>query len=144
MPDDDLVALWEEHIRTELETRDVDGRMAAIVAQQIDWMLPGVPPTGRKVEIASIRSDASSQVSLEQPRTSAVRSMRERGYYFTDPAVLADSPADQLPGGVRRIRANEVKFIKTFELIMTDAARCHVAEIDRTAEPGAPMGYHCR
>lgn len=111
MPDDDLVALWEAHIRTEFETRDVDGTMAAMVAQpyinhiptmtggvdhdqlkrfykyhfiganppdtagklisrtvgensrvdevlfsfthtsEIDWMLPGAPPTGRKVEI---------------------------------------------------------------------------------------------
>jgi carboxymethylenebutenolidase len=33
MPDDDLVALWEAHIRTEFETRDVDGTMAAMVAQ---------------------------------------------------------------------------------------------------------------
>jgi carboxymethylenebutenolidase len=133
MPDDDLVALWEEHIRTELKTRDVGGTMAAMVAQpyvnhtptmtggvghdqlkrfykyhfiganppdtamklisrtvgqnslvdealfsfthtsEIDWMLPRVPPTGRKVEISSIRSDASSRVSLKQPRTSAVR-----------------------------------------------------------------------
>jgi carboxymethylenebutenolidase len=33
MPDDDLVALWEAHTRTEFETRDVDGTMAGMVAQ---------------------------------------------------------------------------------------------------------------
>jgi carboxymethylenebutenolidase len=114
MPDDDLVALWEAHTRTEFETRDVDGTMAGMVAQpyvnhiptmtggvghdqlkrfykyhfiganppdtamklisrtvgenslvdeilfsfthtsEIDWMLPGVPPTGCKVEISLV------------------------------------------------------------------------------------------
>src|ERR1700740_1899666 len=49
--------------------------------------------------------------------------MREREQYFIDQAVLADGPADQLHGGIRRIRTNKVIFIKTFELIMTDAAR---------------------
>lgn len=111
MPGQDLVTLWEAHIRTEFETRDVDGTMATMVAQpyvnhiptmtggvghnqlkrfykyhfiganppdtamklisrtvgenslvdemlfsfthtsEIDWMLPGIPPTGRNVEI---------------------------------------------------------------------------------------------
>ena len=114
MPDHDLVALWEEHTRTEFETRDVDATMATMVeapyvnhiptlaggvghdelkrfykyhfiganppdtamklisrtvgasslvdemlfsfthSSEIDWMLPGVPPTGRKVEIALV------------------------------------------------------------------------------------------
>ena len=107
----DLVALWEEHTRTEFETRDVDATMATMVKEpyvnhiptmtggvghdqlkrfykyhfiganppdtslvpisrtvgadslvdemifsfthtsEIDWMLPGVAPTGRRVEI---------------------------------------------------------------------------------------------
>ncbi len=107
----DLVALWDEHVRTEFETRDVDATMATMVDQpyvnhiptmtggvghdhlkrfykyhfiggnppdtamqlisrtvgetslvdemlfsfthtsEIDWMLPGIAPTGRKVEI---------------------------------------------------------------------------------------------
>jgi carboxymethylenebutenolidase len=111
MPDHDLVALWEEHTRTEFETRDVDATMATMVNEPyvnhiptmaggvghdelkrfykyhfiganppdttftpisrtvgadslvdemlfsfthtsvIDWMLPGIAPTGRKVEI---------------------------------------------------------------------------------------------
>jgi len=111
MPDHDLVALWEAHIRTEFETRDVDATMATMVdhpyvnhvptmaggvghdelkrfykyhfiganppdtaitlisrtvgsdslvdevlfsfthTSEIDWMLPGIAPTGRKVEI---------------------------------------------------------------------------------------------
>ena len=111
MPDHDLVALWEAHIRTEFETRDVDATMATMVDQpyvnhiptmaggvghdelkrfykyhfiganppdtaitlvsrtvgadslvdevvfsfthtsEIDWMLPGIAPTGRKVEV---------------------------------------------------------------------------------------------
>ena len=111
MPKYDLVALWEEHCRTEFETRDVEATMATMVAtpylnhvptmiggvghdqvkrfykyhfiggnppdttltpvsrtvgedqvvdemifsfthtSQVDWMLPGVPPTGRRVEI---------------------------------------------------------------------------------------------
>lgn len=111
MPDHDLVALWEEHTRTEFETRDVDATMATMVDEpyvnhiptmaggvghdelkrfykyhfiganppdtgmslisrtvgtdslvdeilfsfthtsEIDWMLPGIAPTGRKVEI---------------------------------------------------------------------------------------------
>lgn len=111
MPGQDLVTLWEAHIRTEFETRDVDATMATMVAQpyvnhiptmtggvghdqlkrfykyhfiganppdtamklisrtvgenslvdemlfsfthtsEIDWMLPGIPPTGRNVEI---------------------------------------------------------------------------------------------
>jgi carboxymethylenebutenolidase len=111
MPDHDLVALWEEHTRTEFETRDVDATMATMVdapyvnhiptmtggvghdelkrfykyhfiganppdtsmtlisrtvgsdslvdevlfsfthTSEIDWMLPGIAPTGRKVEI---------------------------------------------------------------------------------------------
>jgi carboxymethylenebutenolidase len=111
MPDHDLVGLWEEHTRTEFETRDVDATMATMVDEpyvnhiptmaggvghdelkrfykyhfiganppdttitpisrtvgadslvdevlfsfthtsEIDWMLPGIAPTGRKVEI---------------------------------------------------------------------------------------------
>src|SRR5277367_248636 len=111
MPDHDLVALWEAHIRCEFETRDVDATMATMVAEpyvnhvptmtggvghdqlkrfyknhfipktpkdtrlvpisrtigtdrivdemlfcfthdiEIDWMLPGVAPSGRYVEI---------------------------------------------------------------------------------------------
>lgn len=111
MPGQDLVTLWEAHIRTEFETRDVDATMATMVAQpyvnhiptmtggvghnqlkrfykyhfiganppdtamklisrtvgenslvdemlfsfthtsEIDWMLPGIPPTGRNVEV---------------------------------------------------------------------------------------------
>jgi carboxymethylenebutenolidase len=111
MPDHDLVALWEQHTRTEFETRDVDATMATMVdapyvnhiptmaggvghdelkrfykyhfiganppdttlsmisrtvgatslvdemlfsfthTSEIDWMLPGIAPTGRKVEI---------------------------------------------------------------------------------------------
>ena len=111
MPVHDLVALWEEHTRTEFETRDVDATMATMVEEpyvnhiptmaggvghdelkrfykyhfiganppdtsialisrtvgtdslvdemlfsfthtsEIDWMLPGIAPTGRKVEI---------------------------------------------------------------------------------------------
>ncbi len=111
MPVQDLVALWEEHTRTEFETRDVDATMATMVDEpyvnhiptmaggvghdelkrfykyhfiganppdtriapisrtvgtdslvdemlfsfthtsEIDWMLPGIAPTGRKVEI---------------------------------------------------------------------------------------------
>jgi carboxymethylenebutenolidase len=114
MPGHDLVALWEEHTRTEFETRDVDATMATMVDQpyvnhiptmaggvghdelkrfykyhfiganppdtsmtlisrtvgtdslvdeflfsfthtsEIDWMLPGIAPTGRKVEIAMV------------------------------------------------------------------------------------------
>jgi len=109
--DSNLVALWEEHTRTEFETRDVDATMATMVEQpyvnhiptmaggvghdelkrfynyhfiganpsdtsmvpisrtvgvdrlvdellfsfthtsEIDWMLPGIAPTGRRVEI---------------------------------------------------------------------------------------------
>ncbi len=111
MPVHDLVALWEEHTRTEFEARDVDATMATMVDEpyvnhiptmaggvghdelkrfykyhfiganppdtriapisrtvgsgslvdeilfsfthtsEIDWMLPGIAPTGRKVEI---------------------------------------------------------------------------------------------
>ncbi len=111
MSDADLVALWEEHTRTEFETRDVDATMATMVAEpyvnhiptmaggvghdqlkrfykyhfiggnppdtsltpisrtvgadslvdemlfafthtsEVDWMLPGIAPTGRRVEI---------------------------------------------------------------------------------------------
>jgi carboxymethylenebutenolidase len=111
MPKHDLVALWEAHVRTEFETRDVDATMATMVAEpyvnhiptmtggvghdqlkrfykyhfiganppdtslvpisrtvgtssivdemlfsfthtsEIDWMLPGIAPTGHKVEI---------------------------------------------------------------------------------------------
>jgi carboxymethylenebutenolidase len=111
MPDYDLAALWEAHIRYEFETRDVDATMATMVAEpyvnhvptmtggvghdqlkrfykyhfigenppdtelvpisrtvgtdqvvdemlfkfthtsEIDWMLPGVKPTGKKVEV---------------------------------------------------------------------------------------------
>lgn len=114
MPDHDLVALWEEHTRTEFETRDVDATMSTMVDEpyvnhiptmaggvghdelkrfykyhfiganppdtrlvpisrtvgadslvdemlfsfthtsEIDWMLPGIAPTGRKVEIALV------------------------------------------------------------------------------------------
>ena len=111
MADRDLVALWEEHCRTEFETRDVDATMATMVGDpyvnhiptmtggvghdelkrfykyhfiggnppdttltpvsrtvgadqlvdemifafthtsEIDWMLPGIAPTGKRVEI---------------------------------------------------------------------------------------------
>lgn len=111
MADRDLVSLWDAHIRTEFETRDVDGTMATMVSEpyvnhiptmtggvghdqlkrfykyhfiganppdtamklisrtvgenslvdevlfsfthtsEIDWMLPGIAPTGRRVEI---------------------------------------------------------------------------------------------
>jgi carboxymethylenebutenolidase len=111
MPKHDLVALWEAHVRTEFETRDVDATMATMVEEpyvnhiptmtggvghdqlkrfykyhfiganppdtslvpisrtvgtssivdemlfsfthtsEIDWMLPGIAPTGRKVEV---------------------------------------------------------------------------------------------
>jgi carboxymethylenebutenolidase len=111
MPGHDLVALWEEHTRTEFETRDVDATMATMVDEpyvnhiptmaggvghdelkrfykyhfiganpadtrivpisrtvgtdslvdemvfsfthtsEIDWMLPDIAPTGRKVDI---------------------------------------------------------------------------------------------
>lgn len=111
MADHDLVALWEAHVSTEFETRDVDATMATMVdapyvnhiptmaggvghdelkrfykyhfiganppdtamalisrtvgadslvdemlfsfthTSEIDWMLPGIPPTGRKVEV---------------------------------------------------------------------------------------------
>jgi carboxymethylenebutenolidase len=111
MPKHDLVALWEAHVRTEFETRDVDATMATMVedpyvnhiptmtggvghdqlkrfykyhfiganppdtslvpisrtvgtssivdemlfsfthTSEIDWMLPGIAPTGRKVEV---------------------------------------------------------------------------------------------
>ncbi len=111
MADHDLAALWEEHCRSEFETRDVDATMASMVddpyvnhvptmtggvgheqlkrfyrhhfigenpedtrlvpisrtvgadsvvdevlfcfthTREIDWMLPGIPPTGRPVEI---------------------------------------------------------------------------------------------
>ncbi len=114
MPDYDLAALWEAHIRYEFETRDVDATMATMVAEpyvnhvpimtggvghdqlkrfykyhfigenppdtelvpisrtvgtdqvvdemlfkcthtsEIDWMLPGVKPTGKKVEVPLI------------------------------------------------------------------------------------------
>ncbi len=114
MPDYDLGALWDEHIRHEFETRDVDATMATMVGQhyvnhvptltggvghdqlkrfykyhfiganpadtelvptirtvgadqvvdevlfkfthtsEIDWMLPGVKPTGRRVEISLV------------------------------------------------------------------------------------------
>ena len=33
MPDHDLVALWEAHIRHEFETRDVDATMETMVAE---------------------------------------------------------------------------------------------------------------
>ncbi len=33
MPDYDLAALWEAHIRYEFETRDVDATMATMVAE---------------------------------------------------------------------------------------------------------------
>ena len=111
MPDYDLGALWDEHLRHEFETRDVDATMATMVAEpyvnhvptltggvghdqlkrfykyhfiganpadtelvpisrtvgadqvvdemlfkfthtsEIDWMLPSIQPTGRRVEI---------------------------------------------------------------------------------------------
>ena len=111
MPDHDLVALWENYCRYELETRDVGATMATMVdvpyvnhvptmtgggghdqlkrfykyhfiggnppdtaltpvsrtvgadqivdemlfsfthTSEVDWMLPGIPPSGRKVEI---------------------------------------------------------------------------------------------
>ena len=114
MPDYDLAALWEAHIRYEFETRDVDATIATMVAEpyvnhvptmtggvghdqlkrfykyhfigenppdtelvpisrtvgadqivdemlfkfthtsEIDWMLPGVKPTGEKVEVPLI------------------------------------------------------------------------------------------
>lgn len=112
MPGFDLAALWEEHLRQELELRDLDATLATMVAEpyvnhvptmtggvghdqirrfykyhfmhntppdleivpvsrtvghdqivdefiskfthtiEIDWMLPGISPTGRRVEIA--------------------------------------------------------------------------------------------
>ena len=111
MPDYDLAALWEAHLRYEFETRDVDATMATMVAEpyvnhlptmtggvghdqlkrfykyhfidgnppdtelepisrtvgtdqvvdeslfkcthttEIDWLLPGVEPTGKRIEI---------------------------------------------------------------------------------------------
>jgi len=33
MPDYDLAALWEAHVRYEFETRDVDATMATMVAK---------------------------------------------------------------------------------------------------------------
>ncbi len=111
MPEYDLAVLWEEHLRHEFETRDVDATMATMVGEpyvnhiptmtggvghdqlkrfykyhfiggnppdtelvpvsrtvgadqvvdellfrfthtsEVDWMLPGVEPTGRRVEI---------------------------------------------------------------------------------------------
>ena len=114
MPDHDLVALWEAHMRYEFETQDVDATMTTMVAErhvnhvpvmtggdghdqvkrfykhhfiggappdiemvpisrtvgsdqivdemlskfthttEIDWLLPGVKPTGRRVEMAVV------------------------------------------------------------------------------------------
>jgi len=114
MPEHDLVALWEAHLRQEFETRDVDATMATMVSEpyvnhvptmtggvgheeltrfyryhfiggnppdtelrpisrtvgadqivdellfsfthtsEIDWMLPGIAPTGRPVEVALV------------------------------------------------------------------------------------------
>ena len=50
MPDDDLVALWDAHIRTEFETRDVDGTMAAMIAQPYVKHIPMM--TARLVELS--------------------------------------------------------------------------------------------
>ena len=114
MPDHDLVAVWEAHIRHEFETRDVDATMETMVAapyvnhvptmtggvghdqlkrfykyhfigenppdtelvpisrtvgadqivdelmfkcthtSEIDWLLPGVKPTGKRVEVPTV------------------------------------------------------------------------------------------
>ena len=114
MPEYDLAVLWEEHLRYEFETRDVDATMATMVDEpyvnhiptmtggvghdqlkrfykyhfiggnppdtelvpvsrtvgadqvvdemlvrfthtsEVDWMLPGVEPTGRRVEISVV------------------------------------------------------------------------------------------
>ena len=114
MPDHDLVAVWEAHIRHEFETRDVDATMETMVAEpyvnhvptmtggvghdqlkrfykyhfigenppdtelvpisrtvgadqivdelvfkfthtsEIDWLLPGVKPTGKRVEVPTV------------------------------------------------------------------------------------------
>lgn len=82
MPEHDLEQLWEAHTRYEFETRDVDATMATMVEQpyvnhiptmtggvghlvdefvvhfthttEIDWMLPGIAPTGRKVSAPTV------------------------------------------------------------------------------------------
>jgi len=61
----DLAAVYEEHLRKELEHRDVDatGRPHDV---EMDAILPGVAPTGRPVELPFVvvmGFDADGKVS---------------------------------------------------------------------------------
>ncbi|MGH7494565.1 MAG: hypothetical protein ACREOO_19505 [bacterium] len=40
-----LVETWEEHIKGEFETKSTEHTLA------MDWMLPGIAPTGKRVEV---------------------------------------------------------------------------------------------
>lgn len=53
-----LEELWAEHLRGEFETRDVEATLATMVdelhltlthSRQMDWLLPNVPPTHRRI-----------------------------------------------------------------------------------------------
>ena len=45
---DFLRALWEEHVRYTFATRNTEDTLNTIA---MDWMLPGIAPPGRRVEI---------------------------------------------------------------------------------------------
>ena len=61
----DLVQLWEEHTKHEFATRDTEATLATMVddayvdemifsfthSQEMAWMLPGIAPTNRRVEV---------------------------------------------------------------------------------------------
>ncbi len=66
MPDNDLtpaqsamVETWERHTVAEFETKSIDATMATMTAEpvvtiEMPWMLPGVVPTGKHVEVALV------------------------------------------------------------------------------------------
>uniref|UniRef100_L2G9W3 Lea domain protein n=1 Tax=Colletotrichum fructicola (strain Nara gc5) TaxID=1213859 RepID=L2G9W3_COLFN len=83
----DLEAVWEEHTLFEFGERNVDKTMATMVEQPycthdkvIDWLLPGVPPTGKHLSIpftsvVNVRGDHLHHEHIAWDQATALRQL---------------------------------------------------------------------